>query len=253
MRNIITLAAKEVRSSFVTPVAYVVIAGFLVLSGFFFFSLVQQFNSLLQQAALIPNVSPSLNEWVVVPFYQTLQIVLIFLVPILTMRALAEEKQRGTFELLATSPLSVSDMVLGKYFGVALVVLAMLLLSFIFPLVLITVTDPEVAPVFVGFLGIGLFALGMTAVSLAISAFTRSQAVAAVVGIILLLLLFVVDAPASKLPEPMAATLRYLSPGNQAEPLLKGVIEGSGVVYFLSLITVGLFFTARAIDAQRWR
>jgi len=129
----------------------------------------------------------------------------------------------------------------------------MLLLSFIFPLVLIVFTDPEVAPIYVGFFGLSLFALGFAAVGIAVSAFTRSQVVAGVISLVLLLLLFVIDAPAGKLGPGAKDLLEYLSPANQAQPFFKGVIEGQGLVYFLSLITLGIFISCRAIEGERWR
>ena len=113
MRTILRIAAKEIKINFVTPLAYIICAGFMVVSGFFFLSLLQQFNTVVSQAAMIRKISPNLNEWVIVPYYQTLEIVLIFLIPILTMRSLAEEKKTGTFELLLTSPISMGQLVWG--------------------------------------------------------------------------------------------------------------------------------------------
>ena len=84
MRHVLAIAQREMKSSFVTPLAYVVIAGFLLLAGFFFFSLLQQFNTVVYQAAMIPDMKPNLNEWVVTPYYQTLEIIMLFLLPILT-------------------------------------------------------------------------------------------------------------------------------------------------------------------------
>ena len=253
MRGLLTIAGKELRSSFVTPTAYVVIAGFLLVSGFFFFTLLNQYNTFLHQAALLPNIEPNLNEWVIHPYYQTIQIVLLFLIPILTMRSLAEEKQRGTFELLATSPLSVGDIVFGKFLGVAGVTVLMLGISFIFPGMLIVVADPEVAPIWVGFLGMVLFALSYVSLGIAVSAFTRSQTIAGVVSLVVMLLFFVIDAPASRIEGPVADVLSYLAPAKQADLFLKGVVEGANIVYFASVIVLGLFITARALEAQRWR
>jgi len=253
MKAIITVARKEIRSAFVTPIAYVALAGFLLIAGFFFFTLLNQYNSVLAQAALIPTVTPNLNEWVVFPYYQTLEIVLIFLIPILTMRSIAEEKNQGTFELLATSPIQVHDIVYGKICGLFVVVTIMLCLSFVFPFVLILFADPEVLPIYVGFLGILFFGLAFTSLGVAVSAFTRNQTVAGVVSLVLFLLFFVIDAPAAKLEGVMADVLNYLAPARQAEVFLKGVIDGSAMIYFLSVIAVGIFVAHRALEAQRVR
>jgi len=253
MRNILTIAGREIRSSFVTPLAYVVLSGFLFLAGFFFFGLLQNFNSFLVQAAMMPGASPSLNEWVISPYYQTLEITLVFLVPILTMRSIAEERRAGTFELIATSPLSINDIVFGKFLGVSFLLVVMLLLSFVFPLVLIIAADPEVLPVLVGLLGVILSALAFVAIGIAISCFTKSQVVAGVVGLVVLLMLFLIDVPGQKLGGPIADVLNYLAPTRHLEPMVRGLLEGSDVIYFLSLTAFGLFLANRVLDAERWR
>ncbi len=240
-------------STFVTPIAYVVIAGFLILSGFFFFSAVAEYNGYLFQTAAMPENAPNLNEFVVYPFYRTLEVILIFLIPVLTMRSFAEEKAHGTFELLVTSPLKVGEIVWGKFLGLGVVIIVMLLLSFIYPLVLMLVMDPEVMPLFIGLLGMILFALSFLSIGIACSAFTKSQTIAAVMGIILLLLFYVVDAPAGKVNETVARVLSYLAPATHSDFLLKGVIAGSDLVYFVSVIFVGLFATSRILEAERWR
>ncbi|MCC6932528.1 MAG: ABC transporter permease subunit [Deltaproteobacteria bacterium] len=250
---ILRIAAKEIRSSFVTPLVYIICAGFLVVSGFFFFSLLQQFNAVLAQASMMRNISPNLNEWVIIPYYQTLEVILLFLIPILTMRSLAEEKKNGTFELLMTSPISVAQLVWGKLLGTAVIVVLMLLTSFTYSLLLIIFSDPEVLPVLIGFLGVVLFAIAFTFLGVAVSAFTSSQVISGVVSLILLLLFYVVDAPATKLPTVIGEFLRYLAPTSHTVGFLKGVLSSIDVIYFLSLMLVGAFIANRALDAQRWR
>ncbi|MFN8390364.1 MAG: ABC transporter permease subunit [Bdellovibrionota bacterium] len=253
MRNILAIAARDIRSSFVTPIAYVVFAGFLLLSGFFFFTLLQQFNPMSEQAAMMRDMTPNLNEWVVGPYFQTMEVVLIFLVPLLTMRSIAEEKHNGTFEMLMTSPVSVGQIVLGKAFAVGFVSFVMLLLSFVFPAVLIAFADPEVPPILIGFLGLLLFTWAFAAIGLAVSAFTRSQTVAGVVSLVVLLIFYVIDAPTSQLGPEAGSFFKYLAPTSHIEMMLKGVLQGSDLVYFASVILFGLFVANRALDAQRWR
>lgn len=253
MKNVFVIAGKDLRLGFVTPVAYVVIAGFMFLAGFFFFTLLQQFNTMLAQAAMMQNMKPSLNEWVVLPFFQTMQVVLLFLVPILTMRAIAEEKRTGTFELLATSPVSASDIVLGKFVALGVMSFVMLLFSFLFPVVLVVFADPEVEPIIVGCLGLTLFTLALVSLGVAVSSVTRSQTVAGVVGLVLMLLFYVVDAPAQQLEGAPAELLKYLAPTTHSDAMFKGLLQGADIVYFLSVVCFGLFFANRVLDAQRWR
>jgi len=247
------IAAKEIKSSFSTPLAYVLLAGFLLLSGFFFFTLLTQFNEVLSKSQMLPTEKPSLNEWVVIPFYQTLEILLVFLVPILTMRSIAEERQLGTFELLATSPLSVSEIVFGKFLGTVSVVFIMLLFSFSFPFVLILFSDPEIMPIFIGFFGLCLFAFSFISIGIAVSSFSKNQTIAGFITLVLLLVFYIIGAPADKLQGTPAAVLRYLTPSTHSEILLKGVITGVDLVYFFSLIAFGLFVANRVLDAERWR
>ena len=253
MKKVLFLAAKELRISFVTPLAYVVMAGFVLLCGFFFFTLLQDYNTQLSVSAMQRDICPSLNKLVVEQFYDVLAIVLIFIIPILTMRVIAEEKQQGTFELLVTSPITPSQIVLGKFLGVCGVVGMMLLLSFAFPLVLIVFTDPELPPIVVGFVGLLLYAASFVALGIAISAFTKSQTIAGIVSLIVLLVFFVIDAPAPKFEGMAADVLTYLDPNTHLDLFFRGVLTGSGVVYFLSVILFGLFVANRVLEAQDWR
>ena len=248
------VAAKEVRSSFVTPVAYVVLAGFMILSGYFFFTLVDEYNSALRAAAMIPDFKTNLNQWIIIPFYRTLQVLILFLVPVLTMRLVTEEKRTGTFELLMTSPLSVESIVLGKFLGTCAIIILMFLLVSVFPLALILFADPEVAPIFVGLFGLILYACSFVAIGVSVSALTSSQTIAGVVTFIVLLLFFMLESSAVKLGETLGGKIvYYLSPTHHVELLITGVISGSDIVYFLSVIAVGLFAANRVLEAHRWR
>ncbi len=253
MKPVITIALRELKSNFVTPLAYVVITGFLLLSGFFFFSLLQQFNGVLAQASLMPEMTPNINQWVITPYLRTLEIILLFLIPILTMRAIADEKQSGTFELLFTSPITVNQIVLGKFIGVSLVILIMLGLSSVFFLALIPFANPEIPPMLVGFIGVILFSMSFTGLGVAISACTKNQTVAGVSSLVIFLLFYAIDAPAAHFGEIGAYVLGYLAPANHMELITKGVISSTDLVYFFSVMFLGLFAANRILDAERWR
>ena len=245
------IANKEFRSSLLTPRAYVLAAGTLCLAGYFFFRLLIGYNESLPQIALSPDASPSLNEWVITPYFRTLQFLLVFLVPILTMQSFAEERERGTFELLATSPIKVSQLVWGKFLGVMFVLVTILILTFVFPGSLLLLADPEPLATFIGFFGVLLFALAFAALGLAVSAASPSQGVAAIAGFIVLLMLYVVDAPSVSMGGSVAKALVYASPSNRVELLMKGVIDAGDIIYFLSVIAVGLFASHRFLERER--
>lgn len=258
MKGAWSICKREVLSYFVSPVAYFVLTGFILLSGYFFINLLGMFNDYIGQVMspygqMMGARLPSINQVVVEGFYQTLLVILVFLIPLLTMRLIAEEKRKGTFELLVTSPLSVTEIVLGKFFGVSIIIILMSLLAWFFPAILIAYSEPEILPIFSGLIGLLLCSLAFASIGMAASAFTENQIVAGVTGMVVLLLLYVVHAPADSIGGTAGDVLRYISPVMQVQDLMRGVISLKSVFYFLSLIGVGLFFSHRALEAQRWR
>jgi len=256
MRNIIAICKRELLSFFVSPIAYFVITGFTLLVGFFFFNYFSLFLRMYQMSAYLSMRGmplPNLNQTIIEGVYQTMIVILVFLVPLLTMRIVAEDKRRGTFELLLTSPVSVFEIVMGKFLSLAVIIFAMLSISFIFPLLLIVYGSPEVPPIISGFFGVLLCTLGFASVGMAVSSFTENQIVAGVSSMVTLLLLYVIQAPAESLDGTVADVLRYLSPVDQVQDFVRGVITLKATVYFLSMITLGLFLSQRALDALRWR
>lgn len=257
MRNVIAICKRELLSFFVSPIAYFVITGFALLIGFFFFNYLAFFARMYEMSQMMAfrggGELPNLNQVVVEGLFQTMVVILVFLIPLLTMRIIAEEKRRGTFELLITSPVSVSEVVLGKFLSLAVVIVTMLTISFIFPLLLMVYGNPEVPPIISGFCGVVLCALGFASVGMAVSSFTENQIVAGVSSMVVLLLLYVIQAPAESLGGTSAEVLRYLSPIDQVQQFLKGVVSLKAVTYFASLILLGLFLSQRALEAHRWR
>lgn len=258
IRNIFAIFKKEMLSFFVSPVAYIVITGFVLMSAYFFYNFLAYYDLILQQYAAMPYKMgdqgvPGLNEFVIARFYYTLMVILVFLIPVLTMRLVAEEKRTGTFEMLAISPLSITEIVLGKFLGVTAILAIMLGLVFLFPLFLYFQSEMEFWPMLLGLLGLLLYALAFASIGMAISAFTNNQVVAAVGSMVTLLLLYMINSPAESVGGTLGEFLRYLSPAEQAVDLLLGVIETKSLIYFTSLILTGIFLSNRALEAQRWR
>ena len=185
MKNILAIAAKDLRSQFVSPIAYVVLTGFLLLGGWFFFNLLARFNFLLQLYLSFRNPEAmerlNLNEFVIAPLLHNLSVVLVILVPVITMRSFAEEKRSGTYELLMTSPLSITEIVLGKFLG-----------AFVFVLrhgaadrrlsadPRRSTAIPRSGVILSGYLGLLLLATAFVSVGLLTSSFTENQIIAAV-------------------------------------------------------------------------
>lgn len=257
MRNLLTIAGREVRAYFVSPIAYVVLTGFLLLGGWFFYNLLARFNFILNlyQSLQGANVLDrlNLNEWVIEPLLQNLSVVLLIVVPAITMRTFAEEKRSGTFELLMTSPVRVTELVLGKFLGSFIFLLVMIGLTGIYPLILIGYGNPEIGVLFSGFAGLLLLATAFLPIGLFASSLTENQIVAFMVCLVALLLLYVIAWPADTAGETLGPLLRYLSLTEHFSEMLKGIIDTKDVAYFLSVIVLGLFLTQRSVESVRWR
>ena len=256
MRNVLTIVNKELRAYFVSPIAYVVLTGFLLLGGWFFFNLLSRFNLLLtiytqlQQGA---EDQLNLNDFVIAPLMHNLSIILVILVPMITMRAYAEEKKGGTYELLLTSPIRTGEIVLGKFLASFLFVCVMLGMTGGYPAVLIAFGNPEIGVIVAGYLGLLLLATSFVAVGLLASSFTENQIIAAVSGLVATLLLYIIGWPADTAGDVLGPILRYLSVTEHFAEMAKGLIDTKDLVYFASLILLSLFLTQRSVESLRWR
>jgi ABC-2 type transport system permease protein len=257
VRNAFTIAGKELRSYFVSPIAYVVLTGFLLLGGWFFFNLLARFSFLLSIYSAMRNPEAqmrlNLNDFVVAPLLHNLSVVLVILVPVITMRTFAEEKRSGTYELLMTSPLSITEIVAGKFLGALGFVIVMIGLTGIYPVILLLYGNPEMGVIAAGYLGLLLLAIAFLTVGLLTSSFTENQIIAAVSCLVLLLLLYVISWPADTAGPVLGAVLKYVSLTEHFGEMVKGVIDTKDLVYFGSVILLALFLTQRSVESVRWR
>lgn len=257
MRNIFTIVGKELRSYFVSPVAYVVLTGFLLLGGWFFFNLLSRFNLMLTLYTQMQGGEAAnrlnLNDYVIAPLMHNLAIVLVILVPMITMRSFAEEKKSGTYELLLTSPLRTGELVLGKFLASFFFICIMIGLTGMFPIILLIFGNPEIGVMVSGYCGLVLLATVFVALGLLTSSFTENQIIAAVSGLVATLLLYIIGWPADSAGEVLGPLLRYLSVTEHFADMVKGLIDSRGLVYFGSLIVLALFLTQRSVESLRWR
>jgi ABC-2 type transport system permease protein len=259
MRNILTIAGKEIRSYFVSPVAYVVLTGFLLLGGWFFYNLLARFNFLLQIYSTMRNPEVlgriNLNEFVVAPLLHNLSVVLVILVPMITMRSFAEEKRAGTYELLMTSPLRTVEILLGKFLGAATFIAIMIGLTGTYGVMLWYYGNPGPEPgvVLAGFLGLLLMGLTFAAVGLCCSSFTENQIIAAVSALVACLMLYIIGWPAETAGQTLGAVLQHLSITEHFAELVKGIVDTKDLVYFVSVIGFSLFLTHWSVESLRWR
>lgn len=258
MRHVVEIATREIRSLFVTPVAYVLLAGYSVLAGYFFFVGLGFFAQRLQQVQQLQMFDylerMNLNSEVIAPSFGSFSVILVFLIPLITMRSFAEERTNGTFELLLTSPLSTWEIVLGKYCGVLCTVLALVGVSAFYPALLLFYGNPEILQTAAGLLGLFCYGAALAAIGCLASALTQNQIAAAVVAIITGLILYLLEFLAQLAPPGTGQqVIRYLGLGAHFQPALEGVVRSQDLAYFAIVVTFLLTVTRAAIESLRWR
>jgi ABC-2 type transport system permease protein len=250
MRNILTLASKELRGYFASPIAYVIIGFFALLFGVFFDAYLGAF---MQQSMMGMGGSADVNMNLIRPLFGNASVVLLFIIPMITMRTYSEEKRSGTIELLLTSPLTDAQIIMGKFLGAIGLFLAMLAVTLLHIGLLFWLGNPAWKPVAAGYLGLFLMGASFIAVGLFISNMTKNQIVAGIATFGVFLLLWIISWLGEQLGPRMQAILSYVSITEHFDDFAKGIIDTKHLVYYLSLITFGLFLTAKSVDSERWR
>ncbi len=192
-----------------------------------------------------------MNSGVIAPFFQSLGLVILFFLPLLAARIIADERAKGTIDLLNISPKSSGGIVLGKFFASSIFVFFVLFTCCVLPLLLCFYGNPEYGPFLSGFIGLLLYSLGFLSLALAVSAFSPSPLVATLLAFLFLFFLYMIHVPAESLEGSVALILQWMSPRIQLSSFLTGSITLSGVVYFLSLMLFGLSLSARALELER--
>ncbi|MGI8671912.1 MAG: ABC transporter permease [Luteitalea sp.] len=256
MRNTLAIARRELHAYFSSPIAYIMVGLFALLFGWMFYSFLSFFSEQSLRMSQFGMAGPhalNVNEMLIRPLLLQAGIIILIFVPTLTMRTFAEEKRSGTIELLLTSPLTDWEIVLGKFLGAVGLYAVMLLLSSLNLVWLFVYGDPELAPVVTGFVGLLLLGAGFIAIGLFLSNLTRNQIVAGLLTYAALLMLLLVSWVGESAGPVGKAIVSALSVFQHFEDFSKGVVDTQHVIYYLSVITFGLFLTARSVDADRWR
>ena len=254
MRNVLAIAQKELRAYFASPIAYIVIGFFALLYGFFFVAIMRYFVGQSMQAGLMGGAqSFNVNQQLIRPLLQNFLVVNLFLLPMVTMRAYAEEKRSGTIELLLTSPVTDFEIVMGKFLGAMGLYIAMLAVTLFHLAVLYLYGRPEWKPIVTSYLGLILFGGCFIAVGLFISSLSKNQIVAGSVTFVIFLLLWVINWIGSFAGPVGDKLTSYLSIVDHFDDFSKGVIDTTHIIYYVSFITFGLFLTAKSVDSERWR
>jgi ABC-2 type transport system permease protein len=252
MRNVLAIADKELRSYFASPIAYILIGFFLLPFGVFFYLYLATFVKQSLQMAQFGGAM-NINQQVIRYVLQNASVIILFIMPMLTMRTYSEEKRSGSIELLLTSPVTDLEIILGKFFGTLGVYVAMLAVTLLYMGLLFVYGNPEWRPLVAGYLGLLLMGGAFIAIGLLISSTTNNQIVAGVVTFVVFLLFWIIGWFADTAGPTMGPITSWLSITEHFDDFSKGMIDTKHVLYYLSLITFGLFLTAKSVDTERWR
>jgi ABC-2 type transport system permease protein len=236
MKNVWAVATRELRSYFLSPLAYLVIAFFLFGAGLLF-GLIIESSREASLRGLISNVS----------------VLFLFIVPMISMRLLAEEQRTGTIELLLTNPVQEWEIVTGKFLSSVLLLLVIVGLTLLYPLFLFIFGNPDRGPIAAGYVGVILQAAAFLAVGLWASSLTENQIVAAVLSFVFLLVLWLSDNLGQSLGGTIGTIISYTSVINHFQDFPQGVINTKDVIYYLTLVLAGLVLSTLSLQSRRYR
>lgn len=236
MGNTLSIARREFRSYFNSPVAYIIVGLFLLVLGFFFWQ-----TFFLQGRATCRD----LFRWI--------SRLLVFAAPAIAMRLIAEERRSGTLEVLITMPVRDREVILGKFTAALGLLAVMLLMTLGYPASVAQLGKLDLGPVYCGYLGLFLLGSSFLAIGLWASSITENQLIALVAALVICGALFVVDWFLPLLPASIASIVEWVSIDYHFQSMMRGVLDSRDVIYFLSVILVFLLLAFRAIESRKWK
>ncbi len=238
MSKAITIVKKELNSYFNSPLGYVVVSVFLVISGWLF---IQTFF-IIGQATLRS-------------FFNLLPILFMFIIPAITMSSWAEEKRSGTVEVLMTFPVSAAKVVLAKFFSSFTFLLIMLILTLPIPMMVSNVGSPDKGIILAGYIGAILLGSAYIAIGLWVSSITKNQIISFLVAIAIIFVFYMIGNSLilDAMPSAVASVGKFLSFGTHFDSILRGVISLSDILYYVSVIVFFLFLNARVVGLKKWK
>ena len=254
MKNTWIIAKRDFKSYFTSPIAYIVIAGFMVIMGWMFFFNLSHFNMQnMQYQQFNMGKSISITEGIIRPLYGNMNVIFLFLVPFITMRLFAEERKMHTIELLMTSPVTLTQIVLGKFFSAFLLVSVMLGLTIVYPIVLFVTGNPDIGPIATSYLGTLMLTSCYLALGIWFSAMSENQIVAGALTFASGLFFWLISWASQSAGPVLGDIIGYLSLIGHYNNFSMGLLNSTDVIFFISFVFVGLFLTHRTLDSFRWR
>lgn len=227
---------KEISSYFKSPIGYIILAIYWLFGGFYFY-----FTALVHNSASLTYL------------FSNLFLITIFIVPVITMRLLSEEKKQKTDQLLLTAPISLTSLVLGKYLASLIMFAACISITLLYTVTIACFTRPDYAVIFGNILGIMLLSAALISIGMFLSSLTENQIIAAVSGFAIGLIIFLLDVISRHIPieflSKMLSSLSFMSHYNN---FTLGIINLVDIVFFLSVCAIFNFLTIRVFEKKRW-
>jgi ABC-2 type transport system permease protein len=249
MSAVLTIARRDLRSYLTSPIAYIVIGTFVLIMGWTFFNVVGFYAT----GQMKQMGSPGLTETVIAPIYQNMNVIFLFFMPFLSMRAIAEERKLQTLQLLMTSPVTLTQIVFGKFFGLFSILFLSVLITFAYPLILMIYGNPDMGPILTNILGVLLMGSCYLAVGLFFSSTTENQIVAGSLTFGFSIFMWLIQWAAYNSTGATAEIFNNLSLMYHYTNFGRGTLALGDSLFYLSFIGFFLFLTQRVLDSYRWR
>jgi ABC-2 type transport system permease protein len=255
MQNILAIWQREMKSYFVSPIAYVVLTVFLFLTGLVFFgNLAEVYQYTMTAAQTGQGMQPiDVPAFVTQSLFRTTTVILLFIIPMMTMALFSEEKRRGTIELLLTTPVGNFQALMGKYLASLTFLVILFISSTITISALFAYSQPDLKPILSGYLGMFLYGAALLSLGVFISTLTESQIVAVIVTFGVSLVLWLISVFATSAVGTVKDVINYLSVISHLDDFIKGVIDTSHVIYYVTFAFIGLFLAYRSLESMRWK
>ncbi|MEA2103521.1 MAG: ABC transporter permease [Candidatus Cloacimonadota bacterium] len=235
MNNISTIAKKEIRSYFYSPAAYILLGFFLLLTGWLYGS-----HLFLIKEASLRNI------------FQLIPLILIFLVPAITMRSISEERNSGTIELLCTSPVRDSEIILGKFYAAFFLLSTAIIFTLFYGIIISFISSPDWGIIIAAYIGLLLMGAAYSAIGIFGSTISKNQIVGFVFSFFIILIFYLIDKFLYLFPAWLGSILQYISIDFHFQNIARGVIDSRDVIYYLSVIVLFLFFARQSLTKHKY-
>ncbi|MCX6111961.1 MAG: ABC transporter permease [Proteobacteria bacterium] len=254
MKKSCVIARKDFKTYFISPIGYLFLSSFLLIIGFMFYQrLIYFVRQSLIGSQMGQPLNITLNDAVIKPLYGTINLLFLFLVPMITMRLIAEEKKQRTIELLLTYPITSTQLITGKFLSAMFLIALTLACTLTYPLILYIGGNPDMGQIFTMYIGLVLLSACYVSVGVFWSSLTENQIIAAVLTFVSLLFLWIIDWAAQNVGQFMSSVLYYLSIMRHFESFGEGTISLKDTVYYISFCTFALYLSYLGIEARNWK